>query len=215
MSQSRALLHRLVRPPYGGSLGAIVLAVLCVAGVAVLHLSRPDLDPLRHVLSEYANGPSGPVMTAVFYAAGVACAALGWRLRTALSWRGVAEAVPWLLVVAGVGMVAAGIFEVGRPAAPESLAETLHSLASIGAFVALVAAMALFARACRGDPHWAAFGPTATVLAVVAVAAAAVSPLADGSAWTGAAQRVLAGTVVLWLVLTARRVRTIAFAGRR
>jgi hypothetical protein len=52
------------------------------------------------------------------------------------------------------------------------------------------------------------------VLAAVAIAAAAVSPLADKTPWTGVAQRVLAATVVLWLVLTARRVRAIAF-GRR
>lgn len=215
MSSARERLRRLVRPPYGASLGTLVLAVLCVAGVVVLHLTRPDLDPLRNVLSSYANGPLGVVMTAVFYAAGVACAALGWRLRTALVWRGITSAVPGLLLVAGGGMVVAGAFEVGLPSAPESLAETVHSLASIGAFVALVAAMALFAWACRADPDWVAFGQVAAVLAALAVVAAAVSPLADGTAWTGVAQRVLAGTVVLWLLLTARHVRAVAFAGRR
>lgn len=215
MSTVRARLQRLVRPPYGASLGTVVLAALCVGGVVALHLIRPDLDPLRHVLSEYANGPLGVVMTVVFYAAGLACVALGWRLRTALSWHGVTTAVPALLIVAGMGMITAGAFEVGLPSAPETLDETIHSLASIGAFVALVAAMALFSWACRDDPDWVAFAPVAAALAAVALAAAAVSPLADGTPWTGVAQRVLAGTVVLWLLLTARRVRAVAFAGRR
>lgn len=88
MSLARARLRRLVRPPYGASLGALLLAVACVGGVMPLHLRRPDLDPLRIVLSEYANGPLGVVMTAVFYGVGVACAVLGWRLRRALRWRG-------------------------------------------------------------------------------------------------------------------------------
>lgn len=211
MTTARARLRRLVRPPYGASLGTLVLAVACVGGVVVLHLARPDLDPLRHVLSEYANGPLGVVMTAVFYGAGVACAALGWRLRPAVRWRGVTAATPTLLIVAGVGMILAGAFEVGLPAAPDNVDETIHSLASIGAFLALVAAMALFALACRRDPDWSGFLPVATVLAGTAIFAAAVSPLADGTAWTGVAQRVLAGTVVLWLLLTARRVRTAAF----
>ncbi|HEX6256005.1 MAG TPA: DUF998 domain-containing protein, partial [Euzebyales bacterium] len=143
MSLVRKRVQRLIRPPYGASLGALVLAVACVGGVVVLHLRRPDLDPLRHVLSEYANGPFGVVMTAVFYAVGVACMALGWRLRTALRWHAVTAAMPALLIAAGVGMVLAGAFEVGLPGAPDSVDETIHSLASIGAFVTLVVAMAL------------------------------------------------------------------------
>jgi hypothetical protein len=214
VSTARSWLRDLVRPPYGASLGALVLVVACVAGVVALHAARPDLDPLRHVLSEYANGPFGIVMTAVFYGVGLACVALGWRLRTALRWGGVAAATPVLLIAAGGGMIVAGMFEVGLPTAPESLAETVHSLASIGAFVALVAAMALFAWACGRDPEWASFQGAAALLAGVALVAAVASPLADRTPWPGAAQRVLAGTVVIWLLLTARRVRTIAF-GRR
>lgn len=44
-----------------------MLVLTCVGGVVVLHLRRPDLDPLQHVLSEYANGRFGIIMTAVFY----------------------------------------------------------------------------------------------------------------------------------------------------
>lgn len=214
MSVLRTRLHRLIRPPYGASLGALALAAACVGGVIVLHLRRPDLDPLRHVLSEYANGPFGGVMTAVFYAVGVACAALGWRLRTALRWGGATAVTPALLMLAGVGMVLAGAFEVGLPTAPETVDETIHSLASIGAFVALVVAMVLFAVACGDDEGWRPFRRTASALAALAVAAAALSPLADGTPWTGVAQRVLAGTVVVWLMVTARRVRSVAFGGR-
>jgi hypothetical membrane protein len=121
---------------------------------------------------------------------------------------------PYLLVLAGVGMVVAGVFEVGLPTAPETVDETIHSLASIGAFVALVVAMVLFAVACGDDGRWRTFRRTASVLAGLAVAAAALSPMADGTPWTGMAQRVLAGTVVVWLVVTARRVRSVAFGGR-
>jgi hypothetical protein len=41
--------------------------------------------------------------------------------------------------------------------------------------------------------------------------AAAISPLADRTPWPGAAQRVLGGSVLLWLLLTALRVRANAF----
>ncbi|HSK96888.1 MAG TPA: DUF998 domain-containing protein [Euzebyales bacterium] len=214
-SSANGWLRGLLRPPYGTSLSAVVLAILCFGAVAVLHLLRPDLDPARHVLSEYANGGHGVIMTAVFYATGVACAALGWRLRSALDWSGITGAVPALLMLAGVALIVSGVFEVGLPDEPESLAETIHSGASISAFVLLIAAMLLFALACTRDPRWRSFRPIATALAVTAAAAGVLSPLADGTAWTGVAQRLLGGAVLLWLLLTARRVRSNAFRPHR
>lgn len=64
--------------PTGTSLAAILLAALCVAAVAALHLLRADLDPVGQVMSEYANGPFGVVMTIAFYALALACLALGF-----------------------------------------------------------------------------------------------------------------------------------------
>jgi hypothetical membrane protein len=207
-------LRGLLRPPYGASLTAVVLAILCFGAVAVLHVVRTDLDPVSNVLSEYANGGHGVLMTAVFYGAGLASIALGWRLRPALAWRGATAATPALLMLAGVALIVGGVFEVGLPEAPESMAEAIHSYASIGAFVLLVVAMLLLAWACRLDTRWHTYRPTATVLAVTAAIAAAISPLADRTPWPGAAQRVLGGTVLLWLLLTALRVRANAFRPR-
>jgi hypothetical membrane protein len=212
---SKGWLQGLLRPPYGSSLSALVLAVLSFGAVAALHLLRPDLDPADHVLSEYANGSHGVIMTAVFYATGVACAALGWRLRSALDWFGITRAVPVLLVLAGVALIVSGVFEVGLPDEPESAAESIHSGASIGAFVLLIAAMLLFARACTRDTRWRTFSPVAAALAVTAAVAGILSPFADGTAWTGLAQRMLGGAVLLWLLLTARRVRVNAFRPAR
>lgn len=208
-------LRGLLRPPYGTSLSAVVLAVLAFSAVVVLHVVRTDLDPVGNVLSEYANGGHGVIMTAVFYGTGLASAALGWRLRSALDWRGVTVVVPALLMLAGLALIVGGVFEVGLPEAPESAAETIHSYASIGAFVLLIAAMLLLAHACRHDARWQTYRPIATVLAMTAAAAAAISPVADRTPWPGAAQRILGGTVLLWLLLTALRVRANAFRPHR
>ena len=204
-------LRGLLRPPYGTSLSAVVLAILCFGAIGVLHLVRTDLDPFGHVLSEYANGRYGVIMTAVFYGTGLASAALGWRLRSALEWHGITVAAPVLLMLAGVALIVGGVFEVGLPDAPESVAEAIHSYASIGAFVLLTVAMLLVAWACRNDIRWQSYRPVATLLALTVLTAAAGSPLADRTPWPGAAQRVLGGTVLLWLVLTALRIRSNAF----
>ena len=207
-------LRGLLRPPYGLSLSAIILAIAAFGAVVVLHIVRTDLDPVANVLSEYATGSHGVIMTVVFYGTGLASVGLGWRLRPAVEWHGVTRATPLLLVLAGVALIVGGVFEVGLPDAPESPAEAIHSYASIGAFVLLIASMLLLALACRGDARWRTFGPTAAVLAVTAALAGVISPLADRTPWPGAAQRLLGGTVLLWLLLTALRVRANAFRSR-
>jgi di/tricarboxylate transporter len=61
------------------SLAAIVLVIACFGAMVLLHIVRTDLDPVRQVMSEYANGRFGWFMTAAFYAMGLACLALAVR----------------------------------------------------------------------------------------------------------------------------------------
>ena len=143
--------------PTGASLAALILATLCFGAVMLLHLARGDIDPMRQVMSEYANGSHGPVMTVVFYSFALSTFALAFRLRRALNRRGVAKLIVGLLTVAGIGLLAAGIFEVERPLVPDTVEEMIHSNATVTAFTLLIASMLLLALVCRIDPRWWAF----------------------------------------------------------
>ena len=118
--------------------------MICVAatfaGIMVLHAVRSDIDPLRDVMSHYANGSRGPVMSVVFYAFGAAALALAFRLRTAIDHHGVLSVFPVLLALAGLSLIAAGVFEVDRPLAPQTMQETIHSNAAVAAFIMLIVA---------------------------------------------------------------------------
>ena len=151
-------------------------------------------------------------MSVVFYAFGVTAVALGIRLRTAIERHGITRAVPALMVCAGLGLVAAGVFEVDRPLDPTTLQETIHSNAAVAAFVMLVVAMLLFSLACWGDERWWAQRWLSMGLAVSAAAAAVATQLAPATGASGAAQRVLAGTVLAWFTFTAVHVRRRSFA---
>jgi hypothetical protein len=198
----------------GASLVAIVAVAVSFCGVMVLHAVRSDLDPLGEVMSRYANGANGPLMSVVFYAFGVAALALAFRLRTAIAHRGVTKGFPALLALAGVSLLAAGVFEVDRPLAPQTIEEMIHSNAAVATFVMLIVAMLLFSLACRDDDRWWRFRRKSLVLAVTAAAAAVATQLSGGTSMTGAAQRVLAGVVLAWFLLTAFHVRSKAFASR-
>jgi len=197
----------------GASLVAVALVLVAFGAVLLLHVVRGgDVDPLRQVMSEYANGSHGPAMTLTFYALGVSALALGLRLRGAIIRTGVTRLFPWLLALAGVCLIASGVFEVERALVPDTLEEVIHSDASIAAFVLMVTAMLLFSLACRGDDRWWNYRWISLALAVAATAAAAATPLSGGTGWSGAVQRLLGGTVLVWLLFTALHVRGKAFA---
>ena len=186
-----------------------VAAAFC--GVMVLHAVRRDVDPLRNVMSHYANGSHGRVMSVVFYAFGVSALALGFRLRSAIDRRGVTKVFPALLALSGASLIAAGVFEVDRELAPQTIEELIHSNSAVAAFVMLIVAMLLFSLACRGDDRWWSFRWTSVTLAVTAAVAAALTQLAGGTSWSGAVQRMLAGAVLAWFLLTAFHLRSKAF----
>jgi hypothetical protein len=194
------------------SLAAMVFVLVCFGAIVLLHVVRTDLDPVRQVMSEYANGRFGWFMTAAFYAMGVACVALAVRLGRAIERRRLSIAVRVMLGLGGVGLILAGIFEVERPAVPDTIEEVIHSDATLAAFTLIITAMLLFAVVCRWDPRWRDFRALASVLAVIAALAGAFSPFAGQTTWSGLAQRVLGLTVVAWLLLCAFHIR---FGGLR
>ncbi len=195
----------------GASLVAVIGVAVAFVGVMVMHAVRSDVDPIRDVMSHYANGSRGPVMSVVFYAFGAVALALALRLRFAIDHHGVRRGFPVLLALAGVALIAAGVFEVDRPLAPQTLQETIHSNAAVAAFVMLIVAMLLFSSACWGDDRWWSVRWLSLGLAVAAALAAVGTQLAGGSTWSGAVQRVLAGAVLGWFLLVAVHVRRKAF----
>jgi hypothetical protein len=195
----------------GASLIAIILALVCFGAVMLLHVLRGDINPLRQVMSEYANGSNGPIMTVVFYAFGLSSVALGFRLRGAIPSQGVARLIPLLLALAGLGLIAAGVFEVERPLVPDTLEELIHSNASVVAFVLLITAMFVVSLVCWTEARWWTFRWASLILALAAAATAMATPFTQLTGWSGAVQRLLSLTVLLWFLLAALHVRSKAF----
>lgn len=199
------------RPPTGASLAAILLVIVAVGAVTILHVVRGEIHPVSRVMSEYANGSHGRLMTITFYAFGLSSIALGFRLSYAIARHLTTRLVTALLVLGGVGLLAAGIFEVERAFVPDTIEEVIHSYATMAAFVMIVTSMLLFSYACKTDKRWWDFRTVSTTLALFAATAAILSPFSADSGWSGAVQRVLGASVLCWFLATALHVRTRAF----
>lgn len=179
-----------------GSVGLLSIGITCVAA---LHLMRPDLEPAHHRISEYALGAWGAVMAVGFVSIGLGVQVLAWLLaRSGGPW---SRLVPAILTVAGIGMVVSAIYRT-NPERSGAVADTLHSLASAIATMALIVAALLWTFGRLGLSE-APRRPVAAGLAVLATVLGAISPLLHRSSLTGISQRLLWLCLLAWLVLTA------------
>ena len=174
---------------------------------------RPDLSPVSDRLSEYANGSYGPIMTASFITLGAGTIALGLAMASTGTARGWSRLVPLATVVAGCGLIVSGLFPTDPTGAP-TRTETIHSVASGSASLALIAAAVAWAVLARARQPRKPISP-ADVLAGVALGLGAISPFLHGSRWTGLSQRLLWLTLTVWLFVTAWQLRPAASQSER
>lgn len=172
-----------------------------VAAVAALHVLRPELDPAGHRLSEYAVGPWGWVMTGAFVAFAVGL----WSLRHGVPTHGPLRPARALLAVAAAGMTVSAVFETDAMR-PDALREVVHSTASSGAFLALVAAALWTATVARSACAWSTPPALPDALTALALLGAIAGPIAHDGPWTGAVQRASYLVLIVWLVVLSRGV---------
>jgi hypothetical membrane protein len=198
-------------------LGAIVIACVTYYALAVvaLHVLRPEYDPISRVTSNYAVGPYGYLMTATFFAIAAALLALSFGLSRTLASTARSRVGFALLSAAGAGAVIAGVFptDVTPDDSPVTIIGGVHILAGVAAFVCVTAGTLLVSRRLDRDPEWRASRRPAFFLALVIVAGFLLSVIAQSLGGRGIGQRFFLGTVLLWLLFMAIRLRTHARTG--
>lgn len=196
----------------------MLLAVLGVAGLA-FSTATAWLLPLFSEyaligdnISELAIGRYGYVQTAAFFAAGVGSLAIavGICLTTSGSWSSRVGSV--LVGLWGAGAVLAAIFPTDRIDNPEDLLSlttvgTIHIVVALLAFVCGIASMFVLSGTFKRDARWRALWPVSVALAFAALV---VFFLQSEGPWVGLYQRMYVGTITLWLILVAFRLRSFA-----
>ena len=163
-------------------------------------------------ISELAIGSFGYVQKFAFFAAGLGslALALGIRETTRGSWGSRAGFV--MVGLFGINVFLAGVFPTdainaeGQVLSP-TIAGTVHIVVSLLAFLLIIAAMFVLSMTFKQNVRWRSFWPISLVLAFAALVTFFLT--SDGQ-WAGLYQRVFIGTIVLWLVLAAIRLRSIA-----
>lgn len=136
--------------------GAVGAAVVAVLALVVLHFVQPELEVSRSMISQYAVGAQGWMMTLCFAAFAVASAALFITLldsvRGPLAWLGLAA-----LAAAMVGTAMGGAFPMDpTTTAPGamSFAGRMHGVAFMVGVPGEILATLFLSLALRSNPAW-------------------------------------------------------------
>jgi hypothetical protein len=178
---------------------SVVLLGVFVFATVLEHFLMPGLSPDRHRISEYANGPSGWLMTAGFAAwAGSLLAVACATLSSPVTPRTVALVVGLLLLIAAAGAAATAAFTTGTSAGVVlrghhlTMGNRIHDLGSGVLGVALWGAVLIGAGI--GDARLRLASMILLVLAAL-LAGVLSSGVLD---LPGIRQRVLVGLACLW-----------------
>jgi hypothetical protein len=197
------------------------LATISLGGISIFsglvgleHILRPEYDPLRRYVSEYAVGRYHEVMTMAFFALAGGSATLLVDLTRALpasaqSPGGFAGLGIWTGAITVCGVFPTDLSGPnGLPEHPTRRG-TIHGLAGIAAFLSLPLASLLIGRGFRHDPAWRALSGPSLALGVLQYAAVALA-MASPAPRKGIAERLLIGIDLAWLswISLALRART-------
>lgn len=126
---------------------AITASSVAVSLLAILHVLSPEFDPSWRMVSEYAFGHYGWVLSLMFLTWGVGTWALAGAIWSDVATRGGRVGV-WLLLVAGLGEAMASVFDITH--------DVGHSIAGLLGIGGLPVAALLASRSLDHSEAWVA-----------------------------------------------------------
>jgi len=187
----------------------VVLGVATVVVLYVLlHVLRPDYNPLRRYLSEYAVGRFGALMTASFLLQALVSLALVIGLFRDVRHSGSLLAGCAFLTVAAVALAVAGVFptDLSERAGdtPRLTTQTgmVHQSAGTLSFLTRIFAFLCLSRAYRYDDRWQVIAPLALGVAIAFLVLFFTFVVVVRWDVGGLAQRVAVAVGLFWMFLS-------------
>ncbi len=183
--------------------GTLSLIAFCsaIAGLLVVHLLRPDYAVRSHMISDYAVGPHGWLMAAVFVAMSAGCLllALGFLDLGPRVWSARTGSV--LLAIVSVGLIASAVFPTDVPGATWTRSGAIHEVSFLVNVGCSVLGALLLSVSFGSDAGWRPFRRRALALAGMVVVGLVLQflTLRRGAPY-GFANRLFVATLLSWFV---------------
>jgi hypothetical protein len=179
-----------------------------VVVLVLLHVLRPDYTPVDHMISDYAVGRLGWVMTTAFVALAAGCLTLGLGMAVAGPRSLPGRAAVLLLWVATVGLLVTATFPTDLETAATTSTGNIHTASFLVNVVSMILCALLFAVGFRQSDDWRGYRGASLVLAIALLAAfiAQFMTLHRGAPY-GLTNRLFVAVLMVWLVATATQLR--------
>jgi len=205
-------------PDRKAAIGATV--ALCLFGyfsvaLVALHFVRPDYTPVDHMISDYAVGRAGWLMTTAFVALGLGCLSLSLGLWRMGPRRVSATIGRLLLIVACLGLMVTATFPTDLETARDTLHGTIHTVSFLVNIVSISIAALTLSLSFGAEPRWKSVRLPSLLIVVALLAAFVVQYLTlHRGAPYGYTNRAFVLVVLSWLFFVAFCLRQVA-AGNR
>jgi Protein of unknown function (DUF998) len=207
MTTPTAAMHRFA--PKQFATAAIASFTCWALALLLLHALRPDRPLTTTWISGYALGPYGWVMTTGWLAASCGCVMLVLGLARSGPQTGAARLGRLLLGILALGMLITAIFPPDKPGQP-SISGEIHSISFLVNVTCILLGSVFLSIGFGSDPRWRTFQRTAAILASLIVAAFVLQFVtAYFEVFYGLANRCFASVLIIWLLLTSIRLRTV------
>ena len=190
---------------------AIACFTYSALALLLMHVLRPDYAPASRMISDYAVGRYGGVMTTWFLA--MSCGSLMLVVGLARSGLGTLSARLGMLLlgIASIGLVVSAIFPTDLEEAPSTHTGDIHTISFLVNVGSIILATVLLSTAFWSQPRWRTFRRTAVTLTSLVVIAFVVQflTLHRGMPY-GLSNRLFVTVLLAWLLTTSIRLRAVA-----
>jgi len=179
--------------------------------LVLLHGLRPDYTPVDHMISDYAVGRLGWVMTTAFVALAVGCLTLGLGMALAGPKSLPGRAAVLLLWIATLGLLVTAIFPTDLETAATTTTGNIHTASFLVNVTSLILCSLLFAVAFHQSQDWRGYRWIGSALAIVVLGAfiAQFLTLHRGAPY-GLTNRLFVAVLMIWFLATARQLRRVS-----
>lgn len=180
---------------------AAVFFLYFVLALLLMHAIRPDYTVVDHMISDYAVGRWGWIMTTAFTSLSLGCLALAIGLfregpKSLLGRIGGA-----LLVVAFAGLIVTALFPTDLESAPSTTIGNIHTISFLVNVVSIVLSTLCLALSYGGSPAWRRRRVPALIFAGLLIVAfvAQFMTLHRGAPY-GITNRLFVAVLMAWLI---------------
>jgi hypothetical protein len=183
---------------------------LFIVILLALHVLRADLNPVERMMSEYAVGDYGYLMTLAFVALAVATIALVSALAQILPENVRSKSGLALIGISAVGLVVFAIFPIGVGETVDSRSDLIHRMTAPFVFFGLTMGVFLVSRGFRRDPRLGSLYVPGILISALMLTASVGFFMSYGAGlgFEGIAQRSFMLAFIAWFLLVMSKIRT-------